>query len=203
MNYVATGYEKRDNIFVVALERQDEEGTMKFFVEVWLDEKYKDIDCDWNQYIFNLNSAEDMLRKKIQEDTDEFDDASSIAVCYLEEQGVVIQNNNGEWLLNNLEDFDISESADFEVWLLGYDENNDITDFDYFVKSFDNSADAVEFAKDLCEKGIQSIKETDDSFYIPADVKAVNVLVETVITDDTGNSENVDTVFDKIIKGDF
>ena len=50
------------------------------WVDVWKDgEKFV---ADWNKYIFHLNDSLDLDIKKFQEDTDNFDLATSLAIEY-------------------------------------------------------------------------------------------------------------------------
>lgn len=51
---------------------------------VWMD-IYKDCDelyCDWNQYIFHLNNPLDLKIKKFQEDVNNFDICSDLAIDF-------------------------------------------------------------------------------------------------------------------------
>ena len=54
------------------------------WIEVWKEEG--EIVADWNQYIFNLNCKEDLKVKKFQERNDNFDEATSVAISYYEQQ---------------------------------------------------------------------------------------------------------------------
>lgn len=78
----------------VGLERKAD-GQM-YWVDFTLKPEYKDIEADWNQYIFNLNNANDQHRKNVQDNPLEFDMASSDAVCFLELRGELTQTDD-EW----------------------------------------------------------------------------------------------------------
>ena len=54
----------------------DEESGRYYWLDVSYDKKYKDINVDWNQYIFNNTYEDDMERKAFQEDCNNFDEAS-------------------------------------------------------------------------------------------------------------------------------
>ncbi len=57
-----------------------QDGTML----VWMDVS-KDFErIDWNKYIFHLDNDNDIKIKKYQEDIDNFENCSSLAVEYLE-----------------------------------------------------------------------------------------------------------------------
>lgn len=87
------------------------------------------------------------------------------------------------------EDFDM-EPATYQVWMLGYDKNECITDFDVLLEEFDDPDPAVEFARNFAETN--KVR----SFNLPDDVKYVEVLVETVVQYDDGSmDENVETIY--------
>ena len=85
------------------------------------------------------------------------------------------------------EDFD-AEPARYEVWLLAYDDNYAITDYDRLVQSFSDAEAAVEFAKQYVDN--EKYKEEQ----LPADIAYVEVLVETVVEYES-HTENVGTLF--------
>lgn len=72
---------------------------LTFYLDVWIDNTYKDVECDWNQYIFNSLDSEDCRRQDIQLDTMNFDEASSLAICYLESNNRIYQDDNGNWFV--------------------------------------------------------------------------------------------------------
>lgn len=91
----------------VELLREDD--NRHFWVDVAIDEAYFEVEADWNQWIFNLEDNEDLVRKDIQDNSDEFDLATSEAICYLEKEHELEQDQSGlwfttpsksEWLLN-------------------------------------------------------------------------------------------------------
>jgi hypothetical protein len=56
------------------------------WVDVW--EQDGELVADWNQYIFFLENENDLRVKAFQEDTENFDLASSLAIEYYETQYV-------------------------------------------------------------------------------------------------------------------
>lgn len=86
------------------------------------------------------------------------------------------------------EDFD-AQKADYQVWVLGYDENDNITDFEEMVYSDPNPDNAVDYAKAFIKIGML------DSLKLPDDIAYVEVLVETVVEVD-GYEVNVGNLFD-------
>ena len=92
----------------------------------------------------------------------------------------------------NLDDFD-AKDAMYQVWILGYDENENITDFEVMLNESKDAESMVEYAKNYVEE------ERYETMTFPDDVKYIEVLVETVV-DLEGYNENVGTLFSKIIK---
>ena len=92
----------------------------------------------------------------------------------------------------NLDDFD-AKDATYQVWVLGYDENENITDFEAMVNESKDAESMVEYAENYVEE------ERYGTMAFPDEVKYIEVLVETVV-DLEDYDENVGTLFSKIIK---
>ena len=92
----------------------------------------------------------------------------------------------------NLDDFE-AKDATYQVWVLGYDENENITDFDVMVNESKDAESMVEYAERYVEE------ERYGTMTFPDEVKYIEVLVETVV-DLEDYDENVGTLFSKIIK---
>ena len=92
----------------------------------------------------------------------------------------------------NLDDFDAKDAA-YQVWVLGYDENENITDFEVMVDESKDAESMVEYATNYVEE------ERYGTMAFPDEVKYIEVLVETVVDLEDYN-ENVGTLFSKIIK---
>ena len=92
----------------------------------------------------------------------------------------------------NLDDFD-AKDATYQVWVLGYDENENITDFEVMVDESKDAESMVEYATNYVEE------ERYGTMAFPDEVKYIEVLVETVV-DLEDYTENVGTLFSKIIK---
>ena len=92
----------------------------------------------------------------------------------------------------NLDDFD-AKDATYQVWVLGYDENEHITDFEVMVNESKDAESMVEYAERYVEE------ERYGTVTFPDEVKYIEVLVETVV-DLEDYDENVGTLFSKIIK---
>ena len=91
-----------------------------------------------------------------------------------------------------LDDFD-AKDATYQVWVLGYDENENITDFEAMVNESKDAESMVEYANNYVEE------ERYGTMEFPDEVKYIEVLVETVV-DLEDYDENVGTLFSKIIK---
>ena len=77
------------------------ESDKKYWLDVYLNPEYQDLEVEWNQYIFYNTDHDDMERKEFQEDCDNFDEASSEVVCILEREGEVFHGEDGDWYLKN------------------------------------------------------------------------------------------------------
>ena len=91
-----------------------------------------------------------------------------------------------------LDDFD-AKSATYQVWVLGYDENERITDFEVMIEESKDAESMVEYATNYIEE------ECYGTMVFPDEVKYIEVLVETIVNLE-GYDENVGTLFSKIIK---
>ena len=91
-----------------------------------------------------------------------------------------------------LDDFD-AKDATYQVWVLGYDENENITDFEIMIDESKDAESMVEYAETYVEE------ERYGTMTVPNEVKYIEVLVETVV-DLEGYNENVGTLFSKIVK---
>ena len=91
-----------------------------------------------------------------------------------------------------LDDFD-AKDAMYQVWVLGYDENEHITDFEVMVNESKDAESMVEYAERYVEE------ERYGTMTFPDEIKYIEVLVETIV-DLEGYNENVGTLFSKIVK---
>lgn len=79
----------------------------------------------------------------------------------------------------------------YQVWILGYNNDDCITDFDCFIREFDSAAEAMDFAKELDEKKILALIDRP----VPEDVRYLHLQVETV-KQHKNWEENVDTLYE-------
>jgi len=88
---------------VKAIKRDDTNSVLvrcdKLDVSLWIDVDVVggDVRCDWNKYIFFTNDAQDMKEKAIQEDVWNFELFTNEAVEYLQREGVLKQDEKGNW----------------------------------------------------------------------------------------------------------
>lgn len=73
----------------------------RYWMDVSLDEKYQELNVEWNQYIFYLTDSDDVARKEFQEDCDNFEAACETCYQVLEEQGEVFTGEDGDYYLKN------------------------------------------------------------------------------------------------------
>ena len=92
----------------------------------------------------------------------------------------------------SLDDFE-AKDATYQVWVLSYDENENITDFEVLVNESKDAESMVDFAKKYVEE------ERYENLKFPDEVKYIEVLVETIVELED-YTENVGTLFSKIIK---
>ena len=90
--------------------------------------------------------------------------------------------------LNEVEDLE-AKPAIYQVWMLGYDENEAITDFEVLVNESHDAEYAVAYAKKFIDE-----ERYKTSMPFPDEVAYVEILVETVV-DFEDHTENVGTLF--------
>ena len=91
------------------------------------------------------------------------------------------------------EDFE-AKPAVYQVWMLGYNENELITDYEVLVNESKDAEYAVEYAKKFVEE-----ERYNDSRPFPPEVAYIEILVET-IADIEGFETNVGTLFTTTVK---
>jgi hypothetical protein len=73
----------------------DEASGKDYWMDVCYDEKYREINIDWNQYIFYLTDEDDMEREAFQENCDNFDEATSEVYWTLLREGEIKDTDDG------------------------------------------------------------------------------------------------------------
>lgn len=86
----------------------------------WMDVsiEHPDIDIEWNQYIFDLTNSKDVGRREFQDNCDNYDVYSSLAVQYLEDQNIVYQDYRARWYTSteNIQDRICLKEGDIITW---------------------------------------------------------------------------------------
>lgn len=72
-----------------------EESGRYYWLDVSYDEDYRQIDVDWNQYIFYLSDEDDCERKAFQENCDNFEEADSEVYWTLLREGELKDTDDG------------------------------------------------------------------------------------------------------------
>ena len=68
------------------------DGKIKAWVDIWIEDE--DVICDWNQNIFWKTDEEDMTLKKWQDNLENFQDATSLAIRTLIQKNIIIEFEN-------------------------------------------------------------------------------------------------------------
>lgn len=66
-----------------------------YWLDVTYDEDYKELNIDWNQYIFYRTDEDDQARKAFQENCDNFDEAISEVYAVLLSEAQIRENDEG------------------------------------------------------------------------------------------------------------
>lgn len=91
------------------------------------------------------------------------------------------------------EDLPDTTAVEFEVWAIGYDENDDCTDCDVYLNSFETPDEAIKYAESLTlETVLQSCEDEDIT-----EVSYFSIEVETTIEDpEDEGTINVGTIWE-------
>lgn len=104
----------------------------------------------------------------------------------------IITEEDFELSEDDLDELDdtINSTTSYEVWALGIDKFDNVTDYEVLLGSFEDPEEAKTFVwtvdKDLIK--------TKTSKEFPANLKQINIEVETVV-DNGDYTENVGTIF--------
>jgi hypothetical protein len=96
------------------------------------------------------------------------------------------------------EEIPADPAVTYEVWAIGHDEEDRVTDAEMLLGTFEDPDQAVAFAKETSLADIVNLA-ADDDCEIPCDVHSISVEVETVVLDDEGNM-NIGTIYHKMIE---
>ena len=98
---------------------------------------------------------------------------------------------------------DISEIPDdtpvaYEVWAIGYNEEDEITEAELLLGTFEDPDFAVSYAKAITLADVVNLA-ADDSCEVTDGVHCISIEVETVVPDDEGTM-NIGTIYRKAIE---
>ena len=105
-------------------------------------------------------------------------------------------------IVNKLvEDIDVPEDIPvmYEVWAVGYDEENNITEAEVLLGTFTDPDEAVSLAKDITLPEVVNIA-ADDQCDITTEIYTISVEVETVVPEEDGSTMNIGTIYKKQIQ---
>lgn len=113
--------------------------------------------------------------------------------------------NNEELVKGLVEELDeVPEDAtvEYEVWAVGYDSDDCITDAETLMGTFEDPESAIAAAEKITLADIiwQAADDYDGS--APADVAYISIEVETVFEDDEGDWLNAGTIYQREIRID-
>ena len=101
--------------------------------------------------------------------------------------------------VEEIEDFEVNEEITYLVAALGYDENDEPTDCEVYLKEFDDPDEAIAYAKTIdlatiLQVGVEQSQTIEDTAYFSLEVETV---VECEDPED--GTENIDTVYQRDI----
>lgn len=108
----------------------------------------------------------------------------------------MMNENIKEFDIEELEDFDANEEVTYLVCALGYDEDDEPTDCEVYLKEFEDPAEAIAYAKTvdlatILQYGVEQSQTITETAYF-------NLEVETVVEceDPEDGTENIDTIWE-------
>jgi hypothetical protein len=93
------------------------------------------------------------------------------------------------------------DSTSYEVWAIGYDEEDNFTGAELLLGTFHNPDSAVEFANSVSFADVLHLAaETQEEHALDAcPAEYLSIEIETVISDEDGHGVNVGTIYKKSI----
>jgi hypothetical protein len=99
------------------------------------------------------------------------------------------------FVTEDLEDFEEDVSVRYELWAIGYDTNDRITDAELFLGEFTDPDKTIEKAKNLSFSDVIQLA-AEEACVIPDEpIAYLSIEVETVIEDDNVGTMNIGTIF--------
>ena len=89
----------------------------------------------------------------------------------------------------------------YEVWAVGYDEENNLTGASMVLRTFTDPDQAVEYSKDVTLAEVVNMAAEEDYDDLTAETHSISIEVETVVpSDDDDMNMNVGTVYKRRIQ---
>jgi hypothetical protein len=101
-------------------------------------------------------------------------------------------------MVADIEDVPADVPVSYEVWAIGYDEEDELTGAAVVLGSFDDPDQAVSFARDTTLADVINL-EADDGCDPTPQSSYISIEVETVVSGDEGDM-NVGTIYKKTIE---
>lgn len=101
-------------------------------------------------------------------------------------------------LVADIEETPTDAPVSYEVWAIGYDEEDQITDAEMLLSTFDDPDMAVEYAKMLTLADVVNLA-ADDECDVTTEVYSIHIEVETVVPGDDGTM-NIGTIYKKTLE---
>ena len=96
-------------------------------------------------------------------------------------------------------DIPVDAPVMYEVWAVGYDEEDRVTDAELLIGTFDDPDLAESFARDTSTADVLCLAEDEEYNGFNAYVNTIHIEVETVISDDDNGTLNVGTIYKKTL----
>jgi hypothetical protein len=101
-------------------------------------------------------------------------------------------------LVADIEDTPADVPVVYEVWAIGHDEEDQATEAEMMIASFEDPDQAVAFAKETSLADVVNLA-ADDDCEIPSNVHSISIEVETVVPDDE-ETMNIGTIYRKTLE---
>ena len=99
------------------------------------------------------------------------------------------------YVTEDLEDFEEDTPVTYEVWAIGYDANDKVTDAELFLGAFTDPDKAVERAKSLTFSDVIQLAADEDCIVPDEPIAYLSIEVETVVEDEDASTMNIGTIF--------
>lgn len=111
-------------------------------------------------------------------------------------------NDINELVDKLVEEIDIPEDVPvmYEVWAIGYDEEEQPTGSELLIGTFEDPDAAVSFARDTAAADILGLAEDEDYTGFNVSTYAIHVEVETVVSDGENDTLNIGTIYKKTLE---